>query len=211
MIVGGAAARNVATATAGSACTARTRIDLLAAATAATASPFGLTTSEAVRCHRYRGTVRVTKASSRAAAWLVLLTAATATAVWRVRPANAAILGGSAPHAKALASGKPRRHRPRHLPPFEGGLAKWVSLPAISSAGTLYITSRLAIPDDAESTSSTLAASALASGTLRRVQTRQPPPRRGGLTEQVNLPAGPLAGAAAATSISTVRGSVSTK
>jgi hypothetical protein len=48
MVVGGAAARNVATATADSACTASTSIDVLAAATAATADVIGLTTAVAV-------------------------------------------------------------------------------------------------------------------------------------------------------------------
>jgi hypothetical protein len=45
-----------------------------------------------------------------------------------------------------------------------------------------------------------MAASAPPSGTPRRCQPQQPPPKKGGLTEEVHLPAGPEAGAAAAPS-----------
>ncbi len=74
-----------------------------------------------------------------------------------------------------------------------------VNPPASPSAGANDATSRRTIPGHVGTRRSTIAASALASGTLRRVQARQPPPRSGGFTEKVKLPAGPLAGAVAAT------------
>jgi hypothetical protein len=100
--------------------------------------------------------------------------------------------------ARVPTLGTQRRCLPRQPPPRRGGLTEEVHLPAGPKAGAAReprsaVTNHLGIGFTANAVDSDPLAR-----TLRRFQTRQPPPRRGGLAELASLPAGFAAGATTA-------------